>query len=93
MDKYIEDLIKEVAQGNPGALTVIRELQWFSRWEKMLRFFSETRLTGGKLWAKVADEYHHDFHAFGSAVDKEMWEYYAPKGKPEKIKGKLPVFG
>lgn len=89
MEKYLQDLILEVAQGNPGALTVIRELQWFSRWEKMLRYFKEIGLVGGELWAKYKDEYHQSIHDFGHAIDKEMWEN---EPKPQKIKGNYPEF-
>ncbi len=90
MEKYLKDLILEVSQGNPGALTAIRELQWFSRWEKMLRYFKETGLVGGALWAKFKDEYHQSIHDFGHAIDKEMYE---KEPKRDTLHGvKLPEF-
>lgn len=92
MEKYLNELIKEVGGANPGAFTVIRELQWFSRWEKMLEYFKEIGLVGGKLWARVADDYHHDFHAFGTAIDREMYEFYLEKNPPTKLKGKIVPF-
>jgi hypothetical protein len=90
MEKYLQNLILEVAQGNPGAITVIRELQWFSRWEKMLRYFKETGLVGGALWAKFKDEYHQSIHDFGHAIDKEIWERDLIPQDPHEIK--LPKF-
>lgn len=92
MEKYIQELVFEVTKGNPGALTVVRELQWFSRWEKMLRYFKEIGLTGGALWAKCKDEYHLSFHDFGTAIDQEMLKYYAEKNPPERVRVKLPLF-
>ena len=90
METWMKELIADVSQGNPGAMTVIRELQWFSHWEKMLRYFKEIGLIGGALWARCSDDYHLSFHDFGHAIDKEMSEYYARTEKPLKIK--LPKF-
>lgn len=90
MEKYLQDLILEVSQGNPGAITVIRELQWFSRWEKMLRYFKETGLVGGVLWVRFKDDYHQSVHDFGNAIDKEIWERDSIPQDPHGIK--LPKF-
>lgn len=79
MDKSLYKIIEEVGCGNPGAYKVINELQWFTNWEKMLRYLKDINLTGSALWAKVADEYHHSFHDFGHAIDKEMSQYYSNK--------------
>ena len=90
MEKYLEKLILEIADGNPGAITVIRELQWFSRWEKMLRYFKEIGLTGGSLWARFKDDYHQSVHDFGHAIEKEMHER---EPKKDNLHGmKLPEF-
>ncbi len=91
MDEYTRKLIEEVSEGNPGALTVIRELMWFSRWEKMLKYFKDIGLTGGKLWAQCSDDYHLDFHAFGIAIDSQMVGFYRGMNTI-KIKGRLPKF-
>lgn len=90
MEKYLQDLVIKVAQGNPGAFTVIRELQWFSRWEKMLRYFEETGLVGGALWAKFKDEYHQSIHDFGHAIDNEIQQRDTKSNVPHHIK--LPKF-
>lgn len=91
MEKYLENLITDVSEGNPGSMKVIKELMWFSRWEKMLRYFKDVGLTGGRLWAKVSDEYHLDFHTFGHAIDEEMLKYYHDENH-KKIDFKLPKF-
>lgn len=92
METWMKELIDDVTQGNPGAMTVVRELMWFSRWEKMLRYFKEIGLTGGTLWARCSDDYHLSFHDFGHAVDREMSEYYAKRNPPMKMKERLSMF-
>lgn len=89
---WMQELVMDVTQGNPCAMTVVRELQWFSRWEKMLRYFKEIGLTGGALWAKCSDEYHLSFHDFGHAIDKEMSDYYAKKNPRIKFNSNSPKF-
>lgn len=75
-DEYIKNLVKDVCQNNPGALTVITRLQWFNKWEKMLEYFKDTEIVGGALWAKYKDEFHEDIYAFGHAIEHEMFGYY-----------------
>lgn len=76
MNEYTKKLITDVSNYNPGALTVIRELQWFTHWDKMLEYFRDTGLIGGALWAKFKDEYHEDSYKFGHAMDQEAFGYY-----------------
>jgi len=68
------DLIIKLAEGNPGALTVISELQWYRNWEDMLKWMLKTGLTGHKIWEKYKDEYHQSWSMFGDWVQKETYK-------------------
>lgn len=65
-------LIYEVSQGNPGALTVIKRLEWYSKWFEMLRWFKKHNVVGGEIWAKYKDEYHQDIDKFARWLQEEM---------------------
>ena len=72
IDNETMKLITSVAQGNPGAMIVIRELMWFSKWFQMMCWADEAGLTGSKLWEKYKDEFHQDWHALGEWMQEEM---------------------
>lgn len=65
-------LVQNVAQGNPGALTVIRELCWFTRWYEMMCWCRATGFVGPKIWEKYKDEFHQDWHALGEWMQEQM---------------------
>ena len=52
-----KDLILKLTEGNPGALRVVIELQWYRNWNDMLKWMLKTGLTGYKIWEKYKDEY------------------------------------
>lgn len=74
-DEETKKLVMRVADGNPGALTVIKELLWFTKWHEMIRCLEEINLTGSELWRTVKDEYGGDSMAFGHWLDAEYSIY------------------
>lgn len=93
------ELIMKVSKGNPGALSVIKQLEWYSRWYEMLKFLDKKGIVGGEIWAKYKDEFHQDASKFARwledemARDKEFEHFYTgPKYipiRPLKAKRKL----
>lgn len=69
--KDIQEIILGVAQGNPGAMTVIRELQWFNHWYEMLQFCLKKEYVGGRLWSMWKDDFHMSNHDFGNWLNQE----------------------
>ena len=69
-----EELILKIAEGNPGALTVITQLMWYRNWEEMLNWMFKTGLTGSKIWEKYKDEYHESWSDFGDWVQIETYK-------------------
>lgn len=67
----IQKIIIEVGNGNPGAYTVIKELEWFSHWHEMLSFCLKKGWTGGKLWSMYKDDFHMSSHDFGHWLDEQ----------------------
>lgn len=65
------DLAVEVADGNPGAITVIKELQWFTHWDEILKYCKKSGLTGSHLWMKYKDVFHQDIHALGHWIEEQ----------------------
>ena len=57
MDKTLKKLLTEVGQGNPGAMTVIAELQYFSKWTEILKTAKKHGYVGGKLWELYKNKY------------------------------------
>lgn len=66
------EMIHAVAEGNPGAMTVIRELMYFSKWSQMMYWCRATGFVGPKIWEKYKDEFHQDWHALGEWMQEEM---------------------
>ena len=64
----------ELAEKNPGALVVLRDLQWFSKWPDMLRWFDRNDIRGGKIWALYKDDHNQDLHRFGDWVLEQIFK-------------------
>ncbi len=61
----------EVAQGNPGAIQVIKELQWFNHWYEMMCYCLKNKIVGPELWILYKDKYHKDIMKLGYHLQKE----------------------
>ena len=66
-----KDIAVKVADGNPGALRVIGELLWFTKWFKMMSWCKDN-LKGPDLWEKYKDVYHGDSHKLGLWIQEQM---------------------
>lgn len=67
-----KELVLKVADNNPGALEVTKHLQWFSNWEKILRWLSHHGYIGSKLWMLYKDEHKYDWMALGKWAENKM---------------------
>lgn len=72
--KNIKEIILEVGAGNPGAYTVIKELQWFSYWHEIITWCLKKGIVGFKLWELYKDEYKMDSYKLGKYLENEMWK-------------------
>jgi hypothetical protein len=59
-----QQLILDVMDGNPGALTIIDRLMAFPRWSQLLQHLRNCGLIGSTLWQVVQDEYGQDWLQF-----------------------------
>jgi hypothetical protein len=59
-----QQLILDVMDGNPGALTIIDRLMAFPRWSQLLQHLCHCGLIGSTLWQVVQDEYGQDWMQF-----------------------------
>lgn len=66
-------LALSVADGNPGALRVIDELLWFSKWFEMMQW-CKSNLKGENLWMKYKDDFHCQSDLLGHWIQEQMWE-------------------
>lgn len=80
---YIMEMIMDVAQGNPGAIRVIRELQWFTKWYEIMKYCKKKGIVGDKLWIMYKDEFECNSHDLGRKLEKDM---YAERYKDNKKK-------
>lgn len=74
MEKEIWKVIDLVGVGNPGAYTVIKELEWFTYWHELLRFCLKKGYVGSKLWELYKDEYNQDGNKLGHFLETEMFK-------------------
>jgi hypothetical protein len=59
-----QQLILDVMDGNPGALTIIDRLMAFPKWGQLLQHLRNCGLIGSTLWQVVQDEYRQDWMQF-----------------------------
>ena len=72
MDGVVFELVMVVGVGNPGALTIIRELMGVSTWYPLLHHLKQHGLVGSTLWRVVKDDYCHDITQFVASQLLEM---------------------
>lgn len=72
VDHDTQQLVMDVMDGNPGALTIIQRLMYFSTWHPLLHHLKNQGLTGSALWRVVRDEYQEDWRRFASAQLMQM---------------------
>lgn len=82
MNEEAMQLALSVSQGNPGAITVIRELMWFTKWESMMQWLLKEGHVGSKLWVLYKDKYKCDSMALGRWIEAKM----QPKKSMKKSK-------
>ena len=83
-----QQLILDVMDGNPGALTIVDRLMAFPRWGQLLQHLCNCGLIGSTLWQVVQDDYGQDWMQFardqhaqlerGSAVYEGRWPALIP---------------
>lgn len=64
--------ILTVTAGNPGAMTVIKKLEWFSKWHEMVYHLEEHGPRGDELWSLYKDEYHQDIFKLGDELENRL---------------------
>ena len=69
--KDTENLILDVAKGNPGAITVIKGLMYFTKWHEMMKW-CQSNLSGSNLWEKYKDTYHCDVLSLGKWIETQL---------------------
>lgn len=89
--KDIKQLVVEVGAGNPGAYTVMKELEWFSHWYEMLVYLRREGIVGGKLWELYKDTYHQSGHDLGHYLDDCLAKDKEFKHFREQENNKVPV--
>ena len=62
----------DVMDGNPGALTIIQRLMYFTTWCPLLHHLKSQGLVGSALWQAVRDDYGEDWFGFASAQLLQM---------------------
>ncbi len=72
MDYNTEQLVMDVMDGNPGALTIIQRLMYFSTWHPLLHHLKSQGLVGSALWRVVHDDYQEDWCRFATAQLSQM---------------------
>ena len=72
MDNDTRQLIIDVMDGNPGALTIIRQLMTFATWHQILHHLKGQGLVGGELWRVVNDDFQHDYQGFVNMLLSRM---------------------
>lgn len=65
-------LVYEVCQGNPGALSVLKKLEWYSHWFEMMQYMKKIGLVGPNIWIKYKDEYHENIDKFAQDIEFQM---------------------
>jgi len=69
---YTKELVRDVSDGNPGALKIVMELGWFSDWFKMLIWLRKNKVIGSRLYEIVNDKFHGDSHSYGEVLQRDM---------------------
>ena len=73
MDRETTQLVMDVMDGNPGALSVIQQLMMFrTLWHPMLHHLKSQGVIGSELWRQVRDDYAADWRRFGYAQMAQM---------------------
>lgn len=67
-------LALDVAKGNPGALTVIDQLLYYSDWFQMMEWCRDNGFTGSKLWEQYKDVFGQDFSMLADWIHKHMFQ-------------------
>jgi hypothetical protein len=67
-----ENLIRDVADGNFGALKIVKDLMYFTQWYGMMSLLKKRGIIGSVLYSKVIDEFHRDHMKFGEYLKTEL---------------------
>ncbi len=72
MNNEKQQLVMDVMDGNPGALTIIQRLMYFTAWYPLLHHLKAKGLVGSALWRAVKDDYGTDWMQFASVQLAQM---------------------
>lgn len=68
-----KNLALNVADGNPGALRVVDELLYFTKWFEMMKWCKKN-LKGSDLWVKYKDDFKCQSDKLGYWIQEKIWE-------------------
>ena len=85
-----------VSGKNPGAMTIVKRLEYFSDYTKILKFLKKREITGEALWRYCKREHDLDVHKMVTEIrelrykeENEQQEDYMEKR--EKAHGKVHI--
>jgi hypothetical protein len=61
-----------VGEGNPGALTVLSQLQYFTKWPEMVHYLRLHGPRGADLWVLYKDVHGHSISDTGREILSRM---------------------
>lgn len=75
-------LAMHVADGNPGAIRVIKELEWYSHWYDFMRYLKAMDITGSKVWEIYKDIHKQDIDSMAkwleTVISGNAWRRMRP---------------
>jgi hypothetical protein len=60
--------VREVANGNRGALSLVMRLQHRTKWSDMVKWLALNGYCGDMLWVLYKDVFREDFYAMGDFI-------------------------
>lgn len=70
----LKEIIIDIAEGNPGAITLCMRLQVRDRWIVILDHLLKVGPKGSQLWMLYKDTFKADFTKFAEHLEKRMSE-------------------
>lgn len=61
-----------IVQANPGAVTVISRLQWYSNYPKYLDYLIQNGITGPDLWVLYKDVHKEDIDSLAKDLEQRL---------------------
>lgn len=67
------ELVTEVMDSNPGALSLIERLTHRTRWYEIMRYCLQNGIVGDKLWQMYKEECDSDIYTLGDRLES-AWQ-------------------